>query len=141
MRVKSLEEAAYFSSRPILMTFLPGQLTWVTHASSLTHGTIPCCNAAGIYTFCARTLNPPTIKSIDSGGGAVGFSNNNPLPPGWKTCMCSQLHFPLMSMCRTTPYHLSHLILFHEVVQYRCFTPFLKHCDGKQMKGGGAGST
>ena len=24
--------------------------------------------------------------------------------PGWKTCMCSQLHFPLMSMCRTAPY-------------------------------------
>ena len=23
--------------------------------------------------------------------------------PGWKTCMCSQLHFTLMSMCRTAP--------------------------------------
>ena len=30
------------------------------------------------------------------------------------------------SICRTAHYHLSHLILLHEVVQYRCFTPFFK---------------
>ena len=46
--------------------------------------------------------------------------------PGWKTCMCSQLHFPLMLMCRTASYHLSHLILLHKEVQYRRFTPFVK---------------
>ena len=40
--------------------------------------------------------------------------------------MCLQLYFPLMLMCRTTPYHLSHLILLNERVQYKCFTPFLK---------------
>ena len=52
--------------------------------------------------------------------------------PGWKTCTCSQLHFPLMLMCRTAPYHLPHLILLHEEVQYRRFTPFL---NGKQLGG------
>ena len=41
--------------------------------------------------------------------------------------MCSQLHFLLMSMCRTASYHLSHLSLLHEVVQYMRLTPFLKH--------------
>ena len=30
------------------------------------------------------------------------------------------------SMCRTTPYHLPHLILLHEAVQYRRFMPLLK---------------
>ena len=46
--------------------------------------------------------------------------------PGWKTCMGSQLYFSLMSMCRTASCHLSHLILLHEEVRYRRFTPFLK---------------
>ena len=38
--------------------------------------------------------------------------------------LAASLSFELM--CRTASYHLSHLILLYEVVQYKGYVPFLK---------------
>ena len=69
------------------------------------------------------------------------YHQNIPLPTFMPGTWLENLHglaasLSFESICRNAPYHLSHLILLHEVVKYRRFTPFLKQTLWWQTMGG-----